>query len=487
MRCSSCGSDNREGRKFCAGCGAALTLACAACGASNQPGERFCGECGKPLADAAKESTQRDPRAYTPRHIAEKILTSRSALEGERKQVTVLFADVQGSMALAEQVDPEKWHGILDRFFQILSDGVHRFEGTVNQYTGDGIMALFGAPIAHEDHAQRACYAALHLQQGLSRYADELRLERGLNFSVRMGLNSGEVVVGKIGDDLRMDYTAQGHTVGLAARMEQIAAADSIYLSEQTAKLVPGYFAFRDLGETRIRGSSDLVRVFKLEGVGRVRTRLDVSRARGFTKFVGRDRDMAVLDDALERALAGEAQVVGIVAEPGVGKSRLCHEFVERLRARGMLVVSGHAVPHGKAIPFLPVREAFRDYFGIKEDDADDTIRDKIAGRSLRLDRELDDALPFLYEFLDVPDPAHPAPPMQPEARQRKIFSFLKRLNYAQSQREPVVFLFEDFHWFDGGSEAFLGNQVEVIAGTRALILVNFRPEYHAGWMQKSY
>jgi class 3 adenylate cyclase len=235
MRCSSCGSENREGRKFCAGCGAGLTLACAACGASNQPSERFCGECGKPLAEAAKEPPPREPRSYTPKHLAEKILTSRTALEGERKQVTVLFADVKGSMDLAEQVDPEKWHGILDRFFQILSDGVHRFEGTVNQYTGDGIMALFGAPIAHEDHARRACYAALHLRDELRRYADEIRRTAALNFSVRMGLNSGEVVVGKIGNDLRMDYTAQGHTVGLAARMEQLASPGSAYVSGTAA------------------------------------------------------------------------------------------------------------------------------------------------------------------------------------------------------------------------------------------------------------
>ncbi len=215
MRCSSCGSENREGRKFCAGCGGALGLACAACGANNQPGERFCGECGKPLAGAAKQSTQRDPRSYTPKHLADKILQSKSALEGERKQVTILFADVRGSTELASELDPEEWHRIMDRFFQILAEGVHRFEGTVNEYRGDGIMALFGAPIAHEDHAQRACYAALHLRDALRRYADELRIGKGINFSVRMGLNSGEVVVGRIGDDLRMDYTALGHTASL--------------------------------------------------------------------------------------------------------------------------------------------------------------------------------------------------------------------------------------------------------------------------------
>src|SRR5262249_6373269 len=239
---------------------------CTACGASNQPGERFCGECGKPLAAAAKEPTPRDPRSYTPKHLAEKILTSRSALEGERKQVTVLFADVKGSMDLAEQVDPEEWHKIMDRFFAILSEGVHRFEGTVNQYPGDGIMALFGAPIAHEDHARRACYAALHLNTELRRYAEEIKRTRALSFLVRMGINSGDVVVGRIGDDLRMDYTAQGHTVGLAARMEQLAEPGRVYLTEETATLVSGFFRLRDLGPFELKGASTAVRVYELEG-----------------------------------------------------------------------------------------------------------------------------------------------------------------------------------------------------------------------------
>src|SRR6266436_10342035 len=228
-------------------------MRCPSCGHANRAAAKFCEECGTRLASAAAAAEPpRAPRDYTPRHLAEKILGSRTALEGERKQVTVLFADVKGSMDLAEQLDPEEWHRILDRFFQLLAEGVHRFEGTVNQYTGDGIMALFGAPIAHEDHARRACYAALHLQEELRRYTEEMKRTRGVAFAVRMGLNSGEVVVGKIGDDLRMDYTAQGHTVGLAARMEQTAAADSIYLSEHTARLVEGFFRLRELGEFAI-------------------------------------------------------------------------------------------------------------------------------------------------------------------------------------------------------------------------------------------
>ena len=256
------------------------SLRCSGCGFENAPGIKFCGECGCRLT--VSSSAQPDPRAYTPKHLAEKILTSRAALEGERKQVTVFFADVKGSMELAEQVDPEEWHRILERFFAILAEGVHRFEGTVNQYTGDGIMALFGAPIAHEDHAQRACWAALHLRDTLREYAEELKRTRGIAFAVRTGLNSGEVVVGRIGDDLRMDYTAQGHVVGLAQRMEQLAGADRVYLTEHTVALVAGYFRLRDLGVFTVKGLREPLRVHELEGVGAHRTRLDVSRARRF-------------------------------------------------------------------------------------------------------------------------------------------------------------------------------------------------------------
>ncbi len=339
MNCPSCGHENPEDAGFCGECRAALTgeVECPSCGRSNQPGQRFCHGCGAPVSPPTAQP-DRDPRAYTPKHLADKILQSKSAIEGERKQVTVLFADVKGSMELAEAVDPEEWHAILDRFFRILADGVHRFEGTVNQYTGDGVMALFGAPIAHEDHAQRACYAALHLKDELRRYADELRVGRGLNFGTRIGLNSGEVVVGKIGDDLRMDYTAQGHTVGLAQRMEQIAASESAYLTDGTARLVEGYFQLRSLGQSEIEGVTEPVGVYELEDAGQLRTRLEVARSLGFSRFVGRVHEMESLEAALSQALSGNGQVVGVVGEAGVGKSRLCLEFVDRCRARGIAV-----------------------------------------------------------------------------------------------------------------------------------------------------
>ena len=368
MNCPTCTAALPDDAAFCGQCGSALRSerSCARCGKANTPEMRFCLGCGNPLSPTAPEHA---PRTYTPQHLAEKILASKSALEGERKQVTVLFADVKGSMELAERLDPEEWHGIMDRFFQLLTDGVHRFEGTVNQYTGDGVMALFGAPIAHEDHAQRACWAALHLRDALRAYADELRLSRGLNFSVRTGLNSGEVVVGRIGDDLRMDYTAQGHTVGLAQRMEQIAEPGCVYLTGHTAALVHGFFRLRDLGPLTVKGVRDPLRVYELEGVGSLRTKLDVSRARGFSRFVGREGETAALEAALARATQGDSQVVGVVADAGVGKSRLCFEFSQRCRARGLAVHEAHAVAHGKAIPFFTLLEYLRGYFGISERD----------------------------------------------------------------------------------------------------------------------
>jgi class 3 adenylate cyclase len=484
--CASCGHANREEARFCDGCGAPLARTCRSCGATLRPAARFCDGCGQRVGEPASAPPERDLRAYTPRHLAEKILTSRSALEGERKQVTVLFADVKGSMELAERLDPEEWHRILDRFLQLLADGVHRFEGTVNQYTGDGIMALFGAPVAHEDHARRACWAALHLGDELRRYARELRRERGLSFAVRMGINSGEVVVGKIGDDLRMDYTAQGHTVGLAQRIEQLAEPGRVYLTERTAALVEGYFRLEDLGAFEIPGVQAPLRVYELGGVGALRTRLDVSRARGFSRFVGRQEEMATLEAALGRALAGTGQVVGAVADAGVGKSRLCFELAERCRARGVKVYQTHCVAHGRMIPYLPVLELYRAYFAVTDRDSDDEVRRKIAGTLLLLDPGLGEALPILFDFMGVPDPARPAPPMEPEMRQRQLLGVVKRVVQARSRLEPALLLWEDLHWIDGGSATFVEKLAEAVAGTRTLLVANFRPEYRASWMQGS-
>ena len=373
----------------------------------------------------------------------------------------------------------------MNRFFEILSDGVHRFEGTVNQYTGDGIMALFGAPISHEDHAQRACYAALRLRDELRAYADELRLSEGLDFAVRMGLNSGDVVVGKIGDDLRMDYTAQGHTVGLAARMERMAPAHGVCVSQSTADLASGYVELRDLGESSIKGASDPVRVFELVGMGAIQSRFDQSRARGLTRFVGRDDDMDVLEHAFKQAGSGNGQVVGVVAQAGTGKSRLCFEFAERCRARGLTVLQGTGVAHGKNIPFLPILQLFRQYFGISEQDADRTAREKIAGRLLLIDEGFREFLPVMFDFMAVPDPNNPAPSMDPNARQRQLFNVMRRV--VERGEGATINLIEDLHWIDAGSEAWIEQMVDATSGSKSLLVLNFRPEYHAQWMQKSW
>jgi class 3 adenylate cyclase len=497
MNCPSCAQDNPDRAKFCLECGQPIARMCGHCATELPADAKFCLECGTPTSQSApasaslqspKTRTERAPSDYTPKHLAEKILQSKSALEGERKQVTVLFADVKGSMDLAAQFDPEEWHRILERFFEILTEGVHRFEGTVNQYTGDGIMALFGAPIAHEDHAQRACYAALHLKKELQSWARELKREHGLGFPTRLGIHSGEVVVGKIGDDLRMDYTAQGHAVGLAQRMEALAEANTCYLSQATAKLVAGYFEIENLGEFSVKGAPEAMEVFELLGFGDIQTRLGISTARGLSQFVGREADMQSLDSALEQAQSGNGQVVGIVAEAGTGKSRLCFEFLERCRAKGMKVLEGHAVAHGKKIPLLPILQVFRSYFGIGEADDDRTIREKIAGRLLLLDSSFADFLPVQFEFFGVPDPDRPVPPMDPEAKQRQIFSVMRRvIQGAEQEIDQMIVLVEDLHWMDSVSEAFLEQLVEAVSESSFLLLVNFRPDYSAGWTSKSY
>ena len=438
-------------------------------------------------APAPIEPPVRDPASYTPSHLADRILTTRSALEGERKQVTVLFADVKSSMELSEQLDAEVWHGILDRFFQILADHVHRFEGTINQYTGDGIMALFGAPLAHEDHAQRACYAALELREGLAEHSREVKRAHGVNFSTRVGLNSGEVVVGKIGDDLRMDYTAQGHTVGLAARMQELASPDTIYLADATAQLVTGYFTLEDLGPFEIKGVTESVLVHELREVSALQTRFDVSRSRGLSQFVGRASDFGALEAAFEQAQAGNGQVLGVVAEAGTGKSRLCFEFAESLRARGIRVFEGNCVPHGKNVSLLPILQVFREYYGIEAHDSERVAREKIAGRMLLLDDTYREVLPLLFELLCVPDPDNPAPSISAEERQRSLFGVLRNLVQRTPVDGTVVTLIEDLHWLDVASAAWVEEWVEAIAGSSSLLIVNFRPEYHASWMQKSW
>lgn len=493
VTCAKCRREQPAESVACAACGAALPRRCAHCDRANTPDSNFCSHCGMPLQESETAGasgpppTTRNPRSYTPNHLVEKIITSRSALEGERKQVTVFFVDVKESMHLAQRVDAEEWHRIMDRFFAILADGVHRFEGTINQFTGDGVMALFGAPIAHEDHAQRACHAALHLRDQLRLYSQELKRTRALTFAVRMGLNSGEVIVGAIGDDLRMDYTAHGHTVGLAARMQQIAEAGMIYLTAHTAALVSRFFELEAVGRIRLKGVREPVRTFALLEAGAARTRLEAARARGYSQFVGRADEVAVLEAALDRAVAGHGQVVGIAGAAGVGKSRLCQEVVDRWRGEGMAVVEAHCPAHGKSLPSGALLDLLRSFFAIGPNERPTISRRQVRARLRHLHRGLEEELPLVLDFLGLPDPKRPLAALDAEARRARLFAFVCRLVQTHSAREPTVLLIDDLHWIDAESNAFLAELVEAMGWTRTLLLLNFRPDCAAEWMRVSY
>jgi class 3 adenylate cyclase len=381
-------------------------------------------------------------------------LTSKAALEGERKQVTVLFADLKSSMELFADRDPEEARKLLDPVLDHMMEAVHRFEGTVNHVMGDGIMALFGAPLAHEDHAVRACYAALRMQESVKRYAEDIRRSEGIPIQIRVGLNSGEVVVRSIGSDLRMEYTVVGQTANLAARMEQMAVPGSILISPDTLTLAEGYVQVKPLGPLKVKGLELPLEVFEVAGAATIRTRLDAAAARGFTRFVGRDGELDQLRQALERALRGHGQVVAVVGEPGVGKSRLCWEFTHSYRTQGWLIVESRSVSYGKATAFLPIIELLRVYFQIEAGDEARQIREKLTGKLLSLDRALEPSLPALLWLLDVPIEDPQWHRLDPPERRRRALEDVKRLLFRESQVQPLLLLFEDLHWIDTETQA---------------------------------
>ena len=442
---------------------------------------------GPAAAEPPEIDTERSPLAYTPKHLAEKILTSRAALEGERKQVTVLFADIKGSMALLEDLDPEEARRIIDPALQLMMDAVHRYEGYVAQTMGDGILALFGAPIAHEDHPQRALYAALHMQEASKRSAEQFRQELGVNVQIRVGVNTGEVVVRAIyKDDLHIDYVPVGHSTGLAARMESLATPGSILVSEHTYKRAEGYFDFHALGTARIKGVSEPVPIYEVAGVSSLQTRFQVATRRGLVPFVGRQPELAQIQRALALVQEGQGQIVAVVGEPGVGKSRLAYEFKLSV-PRHWLVLETFSISHGKAFPYLPLIELLKDYFAITPQDDERTRREKVGGKVLMLERRLEDTLPSLFALLEIAEPGSSFLQMDAQMRRRRTYEALKRLLLCESLNQPLVFICEDLHWLDTESQAFLDVLVESLATARLLLLVNYRPEYRHGWGSKTY
>ena len=418
--------------------------------------------------------------------MAERILTSRAAIEGERKQVTILFADLKGSMELFADRDPEQARKLLDPVLAHMMDAVHRYEGTVNQVMGDGIMALFGAPLAHEDHAIRACYAALRMQETVKHYAEGVRRMEGIPIQIRVGLNSGEVIVRSIGSDLRMDYTAVGQTTNLAARMEQMAMPGSILIPADTMALAENYVQVKPLGPLAVKGMHDPVEVFEVTAAGTARTRMEASAARGLTPFVGRETELQSLNKALEQARAGHGQVVALVGDPGVGKSRLFWEFIHSHRTHGWLVLEGGTPSFGKSSVYLPVIDLLKSYFQIEPRDEVRRVREKITGKILSLDRALEPGLPAFLTLLDVPveDPQWQS--LDAPTRRQRTLDALKRLLVRESQVQPLGLALEDLHWIDSETQSLLDSLIESIAAARLLLLVNYRPEYKHGWGGKS-
>ena len=464
-------------------------MKCPKCQHENPEAQKFCGECGYDLRDDAGIPSKRfaHPQFYTPKHLAEKILTSKSALEGERKHVTVLFADLKGSMELLADRDPEEARRLLDPVLERMMEAVHHYEGTVNQVMGDGIMALFGAPVAHEDHAVRACYAALRMQRLINLYADELQRRGSTPVQIRVGLNSGEVVVRAIGNDLHMDYTAVGQTTHLAARMEQMAKAGSVLVTGDTLKLAEGYVQVRSLGPVTVKGIENPTEVYELTGFGPARSRLQASAARGLTRFVGRERELQQLSQALEHAGAGHGQAVAIVGEAGVGKSRLVWEFTRLHRIDSWRLIESSPVSYGKTTAFLPLIDLLRAYFQIEARDEARKIREKVTGKLLSLDRALEPSLPALLWLLDVPveDPLWQR--LDPPQRRQHTLDALNRLLLRESQVQPLLVVFEDLHWIDSETQALLDGLVESLPAARLLLLVNYRPEYQHTWDSRTY
>jgi class 3 adenylate cyclase/tetratricopeptide (TPR) repeat protein len=489
MKCPNCHIQNPEGMKFCGQCGAQLERICSKCNFSNPPQFKFCGECGQNLAQHQKAPPidYSQPESYTPKFLADKIITTRSSIEGERKLVTVLFADVADYTAMADKLDPEEVHQIMDGCFKILMDEIHKYEGTINQFTGDGIMALFGAPVAHEDHAQRACHAALAIHHALKEYEESLQKDFGVKFKMRIGLNSGPVVVGTIGDDLRMDYTAIGDTTNLASRMESLAMPGAVFVSKATYKLAKDFFEFKSRDKTKIKGKEIPQDTFELMKPGAIETRIEASAAKGLTKFVGRKNSMGALNEALEKATSGWGQVVGVVGESGVGKSRLILELRNTLSKEEYTILEGRCIHFGHSIAYLPIIEILKRYFQITKADTEPAIKQKMVSNILRLDEKLQSSLPPLQDVLSLNVEDQNYSNCKPLHKKNKIFESIRDLLILESQHKPLVLVIEDLHWIDKTSEQLLDYIIGTLANTPILMILLYRPEYAHQWGSKTY
>src|SRR5712692_10320771 len=482
MRCSSCGSENSTDAAFCEQCGARLQTICPSCRTPAGPAAKFCRSCGASLSDdSPPKAPERASSTGVSAHAG-----GHGVPEGERKTVTALFADIKGSTELMRNLDPEEARALVDPALKLMIDAAHRYDGYVVQSTGDGIFALFGAPVAHEDHPQRALHAALAIQQQLRDYAQADHRLKPVLLEVRIGINTGEVVLRMVHTGGHTEYTPVGHAANLAARMQTVAPAGGIVISEDTRHLVEGYFELRGLGPTEVKGISEPINVYETIGAGPLRGHFELAARRGLTKFVGREREVAELKRALELVRNGHGQIVAAVAEAGTGKSRLVYEFKAMLPG-DCKVLEAYSVSHGKASAYLPVLELLYGYFGIE--DADDKVprRAKIETRLSALDPALNDTLPLIYTLMGLHEGPDPIAQMDPQIKRRRTLDAIKRVILRESLNQPTVVIFEDLHWIDSETQALLDLFADGIANARVLLLVNYRPEYRHEWGGKSY
>src|SRR5437867_7697456 len=504
MQCAKCGTTNRGGMKFCEECGARLLLPCPGCGEPTLAGKKFCGECGTPLITPSAtpqtavarlqtlntsrlQAPDSGPIIYTPPHLANRILSGRTALEGERKIVTVLFADIKGSMDIMEGLDPEEAKGLVDPCLHLMMNAVHWVEGTVNRLLGDGIMALFGTPLALEDHPQRALYAALLLHEAGNRYAAELLERHGISLQIRVGINTGEVVVRTISNELYMDYSAVGHVVGLAARMEALATPGSTLVTTHTHRLAQDWFRFTARGSVKVKGVREQIEVHELLGLGAPRSRLAVRAIHGLSPFIGRNRELMHLHEIAALVSNGRGQAVSLVGEAGVGKSRLLEELKPTLRARGYLLIEGAAFAYGKTRAYLPLIEMLKRYCQISDQDDPKASRGKLGGRLAAVDMSLADCVPVFLELLGIDSGEPDVTGLSAEVRLQKILNGIKRLIAAESRRQPVALLVEDLQWLDARSLEFLHALTTSLIALPVLLLVSYRPGNSYPWEDQSF
>ena len=497
MECPKCQTDNPDTRKFCYECGAKLLKICPGCGFNNLPRDKFCGECGHDLAlpsAPVPEELSFDEKIakiqrYLPKGLTEKILSQRDRIEGERKQVTVMFCDMEGFTHFTERLGPEESYGIMDQVYEILIHKVHDYEGTVNEMTGDGIMALFGAPIALEDAPQRAIRSAMAIHREMARFSDRMRAEReGITpIKMRVGIHTGPVVVGTLGNDLRVDFKAVGDTVNLASRMEGLAEPGATYVTEDVFKLTEGFFRFEALGGKAVKGKEGPVKIYRVIARSTRRTRFDVSAERGLTPLVGRERELELLVDGFERVKAGKGQAFSIISEAGLGKSRLLYEFRKAVANQDVTFLEGKCLSYSRGVGYQPVIDILKSNFYIQEADEESKIREKVKKGLNILQADETSTLPYLLELLSVKESGLDDTQVTPEAKKAGIMKALNHIVIKGSEIRPLIMAFEDLHWIDKSSDDLLKDLLERIPGARVLLLFTFRPEFVPTWGGRSY